>query len=135
MRRVNQPMLTAAESLIGITYDDPMRAAKRDARQIVRDYDFAWDMERREVAEDGHAGKTYRLVLKLSGRTRNDYAEVSVSADGRGAFWGYETIKKGLWSTAYDPDSYWLATKAWVEAWWAGKAAASPKAARVEAIR
>jgi len=116
MRRVNQPLLSPSESLIGIPYDDPMKAAKRNARFILSRYDFAPLPERREVVEECHAGRVYRLYARLTSRVSNDWAVVSVLTDGRGAFWGYETMETGLWERAFGSAAYWLATKAYVEA-------------------
>lgn len=123
MRRVNQPMMTAAESLIGITYDDPLKAAKRNARFILSRYDFSPIPERREVVEECIAGKTYRLYARMTSRVSNDRAIVSVLTDGRGTFWGYETVETTNWANSMSDEAYWLAAKAFVEAKAISKAA------------
>lgn len=117
MRRKNQPLMTAAESLIGIEYDDPLKTAKRNARRIVANYDFRPLKERYEVVEECHAGRTYRFYAEVLGRINNDRAVVSVLTDGHGAFWGYAVEETGLWGKAMTTEAYWLATKAFVEAW------------------
>ncbi len=132
MRRVNQPMLTAAESLIGITYDDPMKQAKRNARFILSRYDFSPVPDRREVVEEGHAGKTYRLYARITSRVSNDSALVSVLTDGRGAFWGYETVETTVWAKSMTEAAYWMAAKAFVEARQASKVTEAAKSARLE---
>ena len=130
-----QHLMTASESLIGTTSDDPLRAAKRSALymvqplrdsrnrivtgedgQPVRRYAFNPLPERRETLAGGYAGPTYRLFARMVSRASNDSAVVSVLTDGRGGYWGYETVETGPWAAAFGRDAYWLAAKAVVEA-------------------
>lgn len=122
MRRANQPLMTAAEALIGIEHDDPLKAAKRNARYLVANYDFAPLQDRYETVEDGHAGRIYKLYARMTSRVSNDAAVISVFTDGRGAFWGHATEETSLWEPAYGRDAYWIAAKAFVEARQAEKA-------------
>jgi hypothetical protein len=122
MRRANQPLLTAAESLIGIAPDDPLKAAKRNARFILSRYDFSPLPERREVVEECHAGRVYKLYARMTSRVSNDAAVISVLTDGCGAFWGYETVETTAWAKPMTSSAYWIAAKAFVETWQAKKA-------------